>query len=497
MSSFPDENPNPVIRVAGDGTLAYANRASGPLTRTLRAQRGDRVPADFLKKLAAASEDSPKRSLELSCDFQTFSIHAVPLPDGDGWNVYGTDVTGTKVVEKFPDRNPNPVLRISPDGALIYANPTSGVITRAMGVVRGDVLPNELMQQIDRRLKGQWAEPIRVSGEGRIFELDPVLIPEFRFINLYGTDVTAVHAVTAFPDENPNPVLRIDSGGRLAYANPASHPVLAAFGVEAGEALPGELLERLRRVATGPSPNTFEVESDGRLFALRVVSLVEFESLNLYGTDITAAREVQRLLLNILPAPIVERLQHGEAMIAARFDDMAVMFADVVDFTPFSANHTPAQVVGVLNEIFTMFDRLAERHGLEKIKTIGDAYMVVSGITAQGGRVEHVADMALDMLKSIAGYRTGTGTQLQIRVGLHVGPAVGGIIGLKRFIYDFWGDTVNTASRLESHGVPGRIQVTAETAERLSGGYTVVPRGPVDLKGKGQVEAFFLTGRKA
>ena len=247
----------------------------------------------------------------------------------------------------------------------------------------------------------------------------------------------------------------VDGGGSVAYANPASAPVLAALGVEAGLPLSAELLNRLREIAAGPAPNTFEVESENRLFELRVVSLPRFESINIYGSDVTAAREVEGLLLNILPAPIAERLQHGESPIADRFEEMAVLFADVVDFTPFSAGRPAAEVVAVLNGVFTMFDRLADRYGLEKIKTIGDAYMVAGGLTPRGGGVEQVADMALDMLEGMRQFRTDSGAAMRIRVGLHVGPAVAGVIGLKKFIYDIWGDTVNTASRLESHGRAG------------------------------------------
>jgi class 3 adenylate cyclase len=257
-----------------------------------------------------------------------------------------------------------------------------------------------------------------------------------------------------------------------------------------------DVLRRLRAVAAGPPPNTLDAEWGGRLYELRVVTLSQFESLNVYGSDITAAHEVERLLLNILPASIAERLQHGESMIADRFEEMAVLFADVVDFTPFSAHRPPAEVVGVLNEVFTIFDRLADQYDLEKIKTIGDAYMVAGGITPEGGGVEQVADMALEMVDAMRDYRTGAGGTLQIRAGLHIGPAVAGIIGLKKFIYDIWGDTVNTASRLESHGVPGKIQITAGTADRLASGFVFEPRGIVEIKGKGRVDACFLVARR-
>jgi class 3 adenylate cyclase len=496
MGSFPDDNPNPVLRIARDGTVLYANRASEPLLRTLDTARGDRVPDSITAQLASAAADHTGSRFELPADHSTYAILAVLQPDLDAWNVYGTDITGAKVVEKFPDRNPNPVLRASPDGALIYANTAASVITRTLGTAPGELLPPGLLDQIRDRLDNENAPPIHVTGEGLIYRLDPVLIPEFRFINLYGTDVTATQAMTAFPDENPNPVLRIDRDGVLAYVNPASEPVIAALGATLGRTMGQDVLRRLQAVATGPPPNTFEAEWGGRLYELRVVTLSRFESLNVYGTDITAAREVERLLLNILPPSIADRLQHGESMIADRFEEMAVMFADVVDFTPFSADRPPAEVVGVLNEVFTIFDRLADRYGLEKIKTIGDAYMVAGGITPQGGGVEQVADMALDMVDAMHEYRTAGGSRLQIRVGLQVGPAVAGIIGLKKFIYDIWGDTVNTASRLESHGVPGKIQITAGTADRLASGYAFEPRGIVEIKGKGSVEACFLVGRR-
>lgn len=496
VGSFPDENPNPVLRIARDGTVLYANRASEPLLQTLGTARGERVADSMTAQLRSAAKEHAGSRFELTVGHATYAILAVLQPDLDAWNVYGTDITGAKVIEKFPDRNPNPVLRLSPDGALIYANTAASVITRALGTVPGELLPADLLGQIHRRLDNPDGPPIHVTTEGFIYRLDPVLIPEFQFINLYGTDVTATRAMTAFPDENPNPVLRIDRGGILAYANPASEPVMAALGAQRGRKVREDVLRRLQAVAAGPVPNTLEAESGGRLYELRVVRLPQFESLNVYGTDITAAREVQRLLLNILPASIADRLQHGESMIADRFEEMAVLFADVVDFTPFSARRPPAEVVGVLNEVFTIFDRLADRYGLEKIKTIGDAYMVAGGITPHGGGVEQVAEMALDMLDAMGEYRTESGSRLQIRVGLEVGPAVAGIIGLKKFIYDIWGDTVNTASRLESHGAPGRIQITAETADRLASGYVSEPRGIVEIKGKGSVEACFLVARR-
>lgn len=503
IGTFPDQNPNPVIRVALSGQMTYANEASEPIRRRLEVSLGDQVPGEFLQRLIEGSRFAPPKPFMLECDLRTFAILAVPV-GADALNVYGTDITGVKVVEKFPDRNPNPVLRINPEGRLLYANEASAIITRALEVAVGELIPADVHERIQRLLADGKPESIEVSGEGHTFGLSPVLIPEFGFINLYGTDVTALRAINKFPDENPNPVLRASQAGTLTYANPASALLRKALGVEVGDDLPPDLLGRVRDILDGRAPNVIEAEHGGRIYEVRVVSLFEFQSINLYGTDVTAARQIEhanreneRLLLNILPRSIADRLRHGEEPIADAFDEITVLFADVVEFTPFSAMQPARDVVAVLNQIFSIFDRLVDRHGLEKIKTIGDAYMAAGGLAPDGGGAFDVAEMALDMIEEMGRYRTGLGTEMQIRVGMHVGPGIGGVIGIKKFIYDVWGDTVNTASRMESHGMPGRIQVTADTAERLKDHYVFERRGLVDVKGKGPIEACFLVARRS
>jgi urea transport system substrate-binding protein len=157
-------------------------------------------------------------------------------------------------------------------------------------------------------------------------------------------------------------------------------------------------------------------------------------------------------------------------------------------------------LVALLNDVFSLFDRLVDRYQLEKIKTIGDAYMVVGGLTPDvDGRshVARVADLALDMVKEVETYRASTGRPLEVRIGVHLGPTVAGVIGLKKFIYDVWGDAVNTASRMESQGEAGRIQVSALMHDRLADAFVFEPRGAVEIKGKGLMETFFLNGRRS
>ena len=212
---------------------------------------------------------------------------------------------------------------------------------------------------------------------------------------------------------------------------------------------------------------------------------------------IEAKATSERLLLNVLPGPIAERLKAGENLIVDRFESVTVLFADIVGFTALSSRTTPEELVTMLNELFSLFDRLAEHHGLEKIKTIGDAYMVVAGIPQPiADHAVAITHMALDMLAGIREYAARHGSDLTIRIGIHTGPVVAGVIGEKKFIYDLWGDTVNTASRMESHGVPGRIHVTAATHALLRTVFELEPRGAVEIKGKGVMQTYLVIGPK-
>ena len=210
------------------------------------------------------------------------------------------------------------------------------------------------------------------------------------------------------------------------------------------------------------------------------------------GERVRAKAESDALLLNVLPRSIADRLKRGERVIADHYDAVTILFADVVDFTPFAAHETPARAVDLLNDVFSHFDTLAERHDLEKIKTIGDAYMVIAG--APEPRADHagiMVDMALEMQAVTASIEPTPGTPLRLRIGVASGPAVAGVIGRRKFSYDVWGDAVNLASRMESTGVPGAIQVAASTWGICGDRYPFTPRD-VDVKGLGVLRTYLL-----
>jgi guanylate cyclase len=266
-----------------------------------------------------------------------------------------------------------------------------------------------------------------------------------------------------------------------------------------GSGLAGELLGNI-----SPLPPWFTTT----MLALNIAvgGTMVFTLLALFAkqrSDALAALRVEQaraenLLLNILPRSIADRLKLDSHTIADQFSSASILFADVVDFTPLSEHLAPADVVGLLDHLFSHFDTLAERYGLEKIKTIGDCYMVAAGVpTPRPDHARAVVLMALDMVEAMRSSDDVGHFGLEIRVGVNSGPVVAGVIGTKRFLYDLWGDAVNTASRMESHGSPGRIQITRGTYDLLGDEFEYEPRGTITVKGKGEMEIWHVLGLRA
>jgi guanylate cyclase len=283
----------------------------------------------------------------------------------------------------------------------------------------------------------------------------------------------------------------------IFFAEQTPHRWFAAFVVGL---LGVTALDPLVAAGATPIPETIRLA----FFALNILAVglltwgvtiyfVRARARALVALDAEHAKS-ESLLLNVLPAPIAERLKAGESVIADGYDEVTVLFADVAGFTPFAARTPPRDVIGLLNDLFSAFDDLADRHRLEKIKTIGDAYMVVGGLPEpRSDQAEAVAAMALEMLDAA---RMLEPHGLAVRIGMDLGPVTAGVIGRRKFAYDLWGDAVNSASRMEAQGVPGRIQVGPAVEARLRSRFAFEPRGPVEIKGKGRVETFFLVGRE-
>ncbi len=213
--------------------------------------------------------------------------------------------------------------------------------------------------------------------------------------------------------------------------------------------------------------------------------------------ELRAMRDkADKLLLNILPQSVAERLKSGERTVVNAIPEATIFFSDLVGFTPLAASLPPGDLVRFLNEVFSEMDKLAGEHGLEKIKTIGDAYMLAGGVPdPRPDHAQAVADFALDLIERLPKLADVGGIPVRIRIGIHSGPVVAGVIGENKFAYDLWGDTVNTASRLESSGVEGRIHISAETRDLLGDAYRTEPRGLTEIRGKQPMETYLLTGK--
>jgi guanylate cyclase len=238
---------------------------------------------------------------------------------------------------------------------------------------------------------------------------------------------------------------------------------------------------------------TFDILNIVVVSGVAMLLLVSFAR----GRDAAQAR-IEALLLNVLPAEVAQRLQSDPNSIADHFDEVSILFADVVDFTPLASRLDAREVVGLLDRLFTSFDELVDRYEVEKIKTIGDCYMVAAGVPRQ--RPDHadaLARLAIEMRECAKRCLPDhDGPDVRLRIGISSGPVVAGVIGRRRFLYDLWGDTVNMASRMESHGTPDQIQITRSTLERLDGHFVTEPIGLVDVKGKGAIETWRIVGSR-
>lgn len=235
------------------------------------------------------------------------------------------------------------------------------------------------------------------------------------------------------------------------------------------------------------------------IFAFIMLALLYlFEKKGWVENSINAEREKSEVLLNsLLPEKIVERLKQNPSMIADRYEAVTVLFADMVGFTKLSAKLTPTELVDLLNVIFSSFDRIVEEYGLEKIKTIGDAYMAAAGIpVSRDDHAESALYVAMKIDEEVKKFSAMAGIDIQLRIGLHSGPVVAGVIGLKKTVYDLWGDTVNVAARMEHHGVPGRIQISRSTYKLTKDKFNFINRGKIEIKGKGMMNTYILIGKK-
>jgi PAS domain S-box-containing protein len=309
----------------------------------------------------------------------------------------------------------------------------------------------------------------------------------------------------------------LDQQGRFTFVNRKAGEILqqepeALLGKAMGETLDYVLGsafgQEYRQALKQQTSISFEQFSEPLSRWLEVRTFPSYGGLSVFMHDITQRKTIEaalhyqqeqteRLLLNVLPQPILERLKREDGIIADSFAEATVLFADLVGFTALASQITAPALVSLLNRIFSAFDQLTEKYGLEKIKTIGDAYLIVGGVPiSRPDHAEAMANIAIEMRQAIQQFSTPEGEPLKLCIGINTGAVVAGVIGTKKFSYDLWGDTVNVASRMQSHTPADSIQVTEATYERLQGQYHFEERGLIAVKGKGMMKTYLLLGRK-
>ncbi|MEE2960913.1 MAG: adenylate/guanylate cyclase domain-containing protein [Myxococcota bacterium] len=370
---------------------------------------------------------------------------------------------------KFPDQNPNPVLKVSESGTLLYANAAADIIKGAWGIEIDSAMPTWLVEH------AKTAADIPVEGAvgNRTYAFHVVSVPEFGFINVYGTDITAMKAITKFPNQNPNPVLKIDINGKLLYSNEAGGVICGGWGVIVGEILPKSIVDFAREC----SGDTLEIDVAQKTFLLNIVPVPEFEFINIYGTDVTAARDNERILGKLskyFSPQVYSSIFSGdlEVRIQTRRKKLTVFFSDIKGFTELTERLEPEVLTELVTDYLTTMTEIAVRHGGTVDKYIGDAIMVFFGDPESKGIKEDAVacvNMAMEMKSALPGIRKawqekGVAHPLDIRIGIHTDICTVGNFGSNdRLDYTTIGNGVNLASRLESNARPNQIMISEDT----------------------------------
>ena len=376
-------------------------------------------------------------------------------------------------VLKFPDQNPNPVLKIDLNGKLLYKNNAGKKITNSWGIDLEDLVPEEIIDHAKRKC----AESLELVCGNKTFSFHIVPVPELHFICIYGTDITAMKAITKFPDQNPNPVLKIDCEGRLLYFNEAASSIQKAWGILIGERIPTPILKASHQLSNNKTNEPLELEIKNKTYSFHIVPVPEFGFINIYGTDITAAKDNQTILLKLtkyFSPQVYESIFSGdlEVKIQTKRKRLTVFFSDIKGFSEITERLEPEVLTEIITDYLTAMTNIAVKYGGTVDKYIGDAIMVFFGDPKTKGPKEDAiscVEMALEMNRKLSEIRKtwqakGISQPLDIRIGIHTDTCTVGNFGSHdRLDYTTIGNGVNLASRLESNAKANQILISEDT----------------------------------
>ena len=503
LKKFPDQNPNPVIRVSGDGVLEYYNQPSELIIEFYNLRVSEKVGNELLEHINLAISKKV-HSFEIKLKSLSYSFKCVYVEELNGINIYGTDITAKKVIDKFPDSNPNPVMRVSYKGILGYYNNASSELVEALNLKISKTVSNPILKYVGEvSISGQPANyEIKVGNFTYAASFVPV--EEFQFIIVYATDVTALKVIKKFPNQNPNPVFRVDLKGNLNYFNEASNYIIEKISAEVGARLPQEFLENLLN-----EENKFELEIGSKTYVFDIVKIREFSFYLIYGTDITDSKDKERILKKLskyFSPQVYNSIFSGEldVTINTKRKNLTVFFSDIKSFTTITEKLEPEILTNLITNYLTEMTNIAIKYGGTVDKYIGDAIMIFFGDPQSNGTKEDAiacVSMALEMKKKLRKLkrdweRTGISESLDVRMGIHTDVCTVGNFGSSdRLDYTVLGNGVNLASRLESMAEANEILISENTHNLINKDIESQFFSEISVKGKSHpVKAYRVSG---
>ena len=503
LKKFPDQNPNPVIRISGSGILEYYNHPSESIIKFYDLKINKKVGNDLMDHINLAISKKV-HSFEVKLESLSYSFKCVYVEELNGINIYGTDITAKKVIDKFPDSNPNPVMRVSYKGLLGYFNNASSKLVDTLNLKVSETVPNPLLKYVGE---------VSISGQSANYEIQVgnltyaasfVPVPEFQFIIVYATDVTALKVIKKFPNQNPNPVFRVDIEGNLNYFNEASNYIIEKISAEVGARLPQEFLKNILN-----KENKFELEIGSKTYVFDIVKIKEFGFYLIYGTDITDSRDKERILKKLskyFSPQVYNSIFSGEldVTINTKRKNLTVFFSDIKSFTTITEKLEPEILTDLITNYLTEMTNIAIKYGGTVDKYIGDAIMIFFGDPQSKGTKEDAiacVTMALEMKKKLKKLkkdleRTGLSESLDVRMGIHTDVCTVGNFGSSdRLDYTVLGNGVNLASRLESMAEANQILISENTHNLINEDIESQFYSEITAKGKAHpVKAYQVSG---
>ena len=476
LEKFPDQNPNPVLRFSEQGTLMYYNESSKNIVDEWRIKLNEKPDQKILDNFLFLKKDNSINTFEVIAKNKTYLLKAVYIEEINCINLYGSDITAKKVIDKFPDQNPNPVMRVSREGKLTYFNDASSRIIQHYHLALGQLISGPLVDLIGKTAITEDIANGEITVGKKSYLVYLVPVPEFDFIIIYGSDITANKLVNKFPDQNPNPVMRFNREMQLQYFNDASNYIVKNWKIGINENIPDDIIANLEN-QNSSLLHKMEIEIGERTYYFNIVEIGEFDFFLLYGTDITDAKDKEMILTKLskyFSPQVYSSIFTGEldVNISTNRKNLTVFFSDIKGFTTITEKLEPEKLTEFITHYLTEMNDIAISYGGTVDKYIGDAIMIFFGEpTTKGLREDAIScvSMALKMQEKLKLIRKkwksfGITEILDVRMGIHTDVCTVGNFGSKdRLDYTVLGNGVNLASRLESSAKPNEILISENT----------------------------------